>query len=294
MVTVSSQNMPIEVPKLDRFPAEPFKISNSLTEHPLFETERLKKLLRTLPRECIDIRAVQTSDQFDGNYSRAPRVDEDPVEVFERLEERPAWMLLHKTWKLDPEYGAMIQGIVDQMKERIPEMQPDVTDVGCWIFLSSGKSVVHFHADPDQSFLSQIRGSKTVYVYPAKILPQPDLEELVATKDHGAIKHRPEYESQMYPPVHLAPGESVFLPLFAPHRVTNDEGVSVSINIGFHTRTSKRAEKTILTNRALRGMGLKPRAWRESPWLDTWKAHGHLLVRVRDKLKSLLGIGSRD
>jgi hypothetical protein len=31
----------------------------------------------------------------------------DPVDTFERLAEKPAWMLLHESWIHDPEYAEL-------------------------------------------------------------------------------------------------------------------------------------------------------------------------------------------
>src|SRR5204862_3659526 len=97
------------------FPLAPFRIANSLPGHPLFEPERIKRLLRALPRERVEIRAVAVSEAASGAYQRGPMLSEvDPVAAFEGLEERPTWMLLHDTWKHDGDYAALL---ADYMKE---------------------------------------------------------------------------------------------------------------------------------------------------------------------------------
>jgi hypothetical protein len=137
------------------FSDAPFKIRNGLSSHPLFEPERIKKLLQTLPGQFIEIRKVQLSDRHDGMYLRGERLtDVDPVRTFEELLEKPAWMLLHQTWTHDPDYAALLRDYLATLAEHFQEMQPTVSDTGCWMLLSSGKSVVHFHSDPDQSFLN--------------------------------------------------------------------------------------------------------------------------------------------
>jgi hypothetical protein len=274
----------------DRLPDHPFKIRNRMADHPLFEPARIKQLLRRLPRDMVEIRAVETVDAFRGDYRRGRMVtDADPVATFERLEEKPAWMLLHRMWIHDPDYDALIRQYVAGLGEQCEDLRGQLTDLGCWMFLSSGRIVVHFHADPDQSFLNQIRGSKTVYVYPTAIVPERAVEDLVATHDQGVIVYQPEYEQAMFAPVHLDPGEGVFLPLYAPHRVVNDEGVSVSLNIGFHTRRSRRRKAVHLVNRELRQRGLRPEPFGRNTLVDTFKHSSFLALRGRDKLKHLLG-----
>ena len=262
----------------------PFKIKNSLVGHPLFEDNRLKRLLRTLPRDQVEIRAVQLLGADAGGYRRGELLkDADPVGAFERLAETPAWMLLHESWIHDPEYAEFIGQYVRDLSETIAGVDDDISDLGCWLFLSSGEIVVHFHADPDQSFLNQIRGSKTVFVYPTKILPELTVERLVYTGNQGVVTYNPEYEAAMFPPVPLEPGETVFLPLFAPHRVINHGGVSVSINVGFHTRESRRRKSVHLVNLEMRRLGLRPAPFNLRPTVDSVKQRMSMAIRAKNK-----------
>src|SRR5215510_1481347 len=94
--------------KLKDFPDLPFKIRNSLPRHPLFEPERIKRLLRTVPRDRIEVREVQTRSSDDRKYARGAMLATDPVEAFERLEERPTWILVHESWIHDRDYGELV------------------------------------------------------------------------------------------------------------------------------------------------------------------------------------------
>jgi len=267
----------------------PFKAKNTLIGHPLFEPERLKRLLRTLPREHVEIRTVQSLGNNDGSYRRGELLtDADPVKTFEKLSEKPTWMLLHYTWVCDSEYAELMKQYIRDVTEKVGDVGDDISDLGCWIFLSSGRCVVHFHADPDQSFLNQIIGSKTVLVYPARILPESAVENLIYTNNQGAVTYQPEYERAMFPPIHLDPGESVFLPIYAPHRVINDDGISISLNVGFHTRTSRKRRTVHLVNLELRYLGLHPAPYNQRPLADAVKQWAHIAIRAKNKFfKSL-------
>jgi hypothetical protein len=272
------------------FPTSPFRIANSLPDHPLFEPERIKRLLRALPRPRVEIRAVATSEEDSGAYRRGPMLDDvDPVAAFEGLEEKPTWMLLHDTWKHDADYAALLADYLDEAKDAFPDLaEGGAYDVGCWMFLSSGRSVVHFHADPDQSFLNQVRGSKTVVVYPSDVLPQTTVERLLWTYDQGAVVYDPAYEARRFEPVHLTPGHSVFLPLYAPHRVVNDDGVCVSWNVGFNTRRSRRRGNVHLANVELRHLGIRPSAPGLHPVRDAVKRGIRPLFRAKSRLLPFL------
>jgi len=278
--------------EMKEFPDLPFKIRNSLASHPLFEPERIKRLLRTVPRQQIEIRMVQTRDTNDQKYVRGQRLDNiDPVEAFARLEEQPTWMLVHESWIHDRDYNDLVNAYVAELAEHCEEMQGGVYDIGCWLFLSSKSSVVHFHSDPDQSFLNQVKGSKTVYTYPAKVLPESSIENLVRSSDQGAVTYFPEYEKSLNPPVVLNPGDSVFLPLYGPHRVINDDVPCISWNVGFNTRKSQRRKKIHLVNLELRKLGLRVSPYSRSSTVDSLKFYSYFGVRAINKLKRVMGIG---
>jgi hypothetical protein len=278
--------------EMKEFPDLPFKIRNSLTSHPLFEPERIKKLLRTVPRQQIEIRMVQTRDTNDQKYVRGQKLDDvDPVETFARLEEQATWMLVHESWIHDRDYNDLVNAYIAELAEHCDEMQGGIYDIGCWLFLSSKSSVVHFHSDPDQSFLNQVKGSKTVYTYPAKILPESSIEKLVRSSDQGAVNYLPEYEKSLNPPVVLNPGDSVFLPLYGPHRVINDDVPCISWNVGFNTRKSLRRKKVHLVNLELRKLGLPVSPYNRSHTVDSLKRSVYFGVRVKNKLQRLMGIG---
>jgi hypothetical protein len=268
-----------------------FKARNSLAGHPLFEEQRIKLSLRRLPRHEIEIRTVQSQSPNYRGYSRGEVLpDADPLRTFEQLGETPRWMLCHHLWTYDPEYRELMQQFAKDLIETFPGMgdYSDLSDLGCWLFLSSGKIIVHFHADPDQSFLNQIRGSKTVYVYPANILPEPSVENLVYLYDQNAVTYHPEYEQTRFPPIKLDPGESTYLPLYAPHEVVNDDTVCISLNIGFHTRRSRRRRAVHLLNFEMRGLGLQPAPYGRYPIVDSVKMRMPAAFRAKNRLlKSL-------
>jgi len=269
-------------------PTSPFKLNNSLADHPLFETDRIKRLLCAVPRKYVEIRAVQSVDTNDGSYKQgALLTDVDPVDTFERLEERPRWMLIHESWVYDKDYEQLLRDYLKCLTDELAELRPGISNIGCWMFLSSGKSVVHFHADPDQSFLNQVRGSKTVTVYPTAVLPEETVEKLVFTQRQGQ-EYKQDYEKKAFQPIHLAPGESVFLPLYAPHRVTNDESICVSWNVGFHTNKSNRRKTVHLVNWELRKLGVTPSPYNRILLVDSLKVQMYLGIRIRDKIRHII------
>src|SRR5439155_27053608 len=96
----------------------------------------------------------------------------------------------------------------------------------------------------------------------------------------------------MFAPVRLTPGDSVFLPLFAPHRVTNDGDLCISWNVGFHTRSSSRRRAVHYVNHELRRWGLAPLPFGQESGADLFKSYLEWPLRAKQKFARLLGIES--
>ena len=73
---------------------------------------------------------------------------------------------------------------------------------------------------------------------------------------------------------HLTPGVAVHHPPLAPHLVRNGDRVSVSVSIGFCTRTLDRRAKVYQFNSLMRRAGLRPARPGQSSLRDRMKAAG--------------------
>jgi hypothetical protein len=267
------------LPRRERCPESPFKVRNLLPSHPLFTDGRIRELLARVPREVVEIREPRTVATETGTFLRRERITHlTPVEAFDRLAQTPTWINVHNVHRYDPEMRVVMERLIRDFATQFEEMgggMADLRDVGAFLILSSGGGVVHFHSDPDMSFLSQIRGSKTLFTYPASLLDNESIEKLLATEDHGAVTYKAAYEDRRHEPVHLSPGETSFIPLYAPHRVTNDSDVSWSLSVGFNTAASLRRKKAHLMNARLRKFGARPSPVGARPWADASKAAVH-------------------
>jgi hypothetical protein len=262
-------------------PAEPVRVRHELPHHPLFTEQRIKETIVRMAADDVEIRDVGAARGFE----RSERVfDLDGVRAFELLGERPLWVNLHHVERYDEEYRGLLASYLRSIATHIGELEPEVYEAGCFLLLSSGRASVHFHADPDQSFLNQIRGSKRAFVYPAALVPEATLETLAHSGDHDVVHWRPEYETHARS-VHLTPGDGVLLPLYAPHRVENDDAISVSLSIGFHTRHSLARSRVHLVNRELRALEWPVTPWGVSRFGDSLKERLHPGLRIKNKIR---------
>src|SRR5690606_33051449 len=112
-----------------------------------------------------------------------------------------------------------------------------------FVFISSPGAVTPFHFDPEHNILLQIRGSKTMTIFPAAD------EDVVGGAQHEAF-HAGGHRNLVWcdefaakgEAFHLAPGEAVYVPVKAPHWVKNGPEVSISFSITWRSEWSYREE----------------------------------------------------
>jgi hypothetical protein len=113
--------------------------------------------------------------------------------------------------------------------------------------------------DPEHNILMQIRGAKTMHIYPGGdySLAPPEIHEAFHERGLRNIGYREEYEAAAtaFP---LAPGEAVYVPVKAPHRVRVADEVSVSFSITWRSRWSDADARLHRMNHMLRRLGGHP------------------------------------
>ena len=156
-----------------------------------------------------------------------------------------------------------------------------------FIFLSSPDAVTPFHMDPEHNILLQLKGSKTMTVFPA------DDEELASGEDHEAIHaggHRNlEWRDDFAARGHafeLSAGKAIYVPVKAPHWVKNGPEPSLSLSITWRSEWTYRERYAREMNAALRRMGLNPASPKRFPHQNHAKS---LAWRTIEKARRTLG-----
>jgi hypothetical protein len=113
--------------------------------------------------------------------------------------------------------------------------------------------------DPEENFLLQIRGTKTMSVFdPAdrRVVSEPDLERFLSGA-HRNLAWREEFQRRARA-FDLRPGLALHVPFASPHWVQNGPEVSISFSITFNTRASMRTLHAHRLNARLRQWGVAP------------------------------------
>ena len=234
------------------FGEAPFLVGHRLTRHPLFHLPRLVELARTLPAAQVEYNAGDVPVNLDP--AATPRNGLSAEETIRRIAECRSWLVL-KHVERDPQYAGLLERCLAEVRTLVPEMSQQHG----FIFVSSPGAVTPYHMDPEENFLLQVRGSKTMHVCAPQdraVLSEPELERFFSGA-HRNLVFREEYRGRSRP-FRLSPGLGVHVPLAAPHWVQNGPEVSVSFSITFQTAASARKAHAWRLNALLRRWGIDP------------------------------------
>lgn len=259
-----------------------FCLRHHLHESPLFGDDSLAELIERMPRSSYEL--VLTSQ---GNEARKWREgdvgDLSGRQVIDAIAEGSMWLNLREVQSHHAGFAALLDRAYGEMKAHVPGFDP--RDIKMGILISSPRVRVHYHCDLPGQMLWQIRGRKRVYLYPTHppFLDDRAIEDIA----YAAVEFRLPYESSFDASAavfDIGPGQMLTWPQNAPHRIDNEDGLSVSVTTEFYTEPQKRSQQVHLANAVLRNvLGVsRPRvqldgpaywakaalqaAWRRSPW----------------------------
>jgi hypothetical protein len=276
---MKAQHLELDDHAYAEFDRTPFTFRHNLAQHPLFDLDRLLALSRGLPGGCAEF--------YKGDVPVALRPELTPStglslqETIRTIERCGSWVVL-KGVERDPEYRALLDRCLEDVEDACAETVPEASDRVGFIFISSARSITPCHLDPENNFLLQISGTKTIHIAPHSLLAPEDLERYF-TGGHRNVTLPEGFESRAGR-FALTPGEGVHVPFTAPHWVVNGDDVSVSFSVTFQTPQSRRRAILHKVNAHLRRTGIVPAAPGRSRIRDTIKVCGFEAVRRARKL----------
>lgn len=260
------------------FNRKPFYVGHSLVGHPLFELPRLMELARSLPVDRVEYNAGNVPITLDP--TQTPRTGLSIEETIRRIEECQSWMVL-KNVESDPDYRGLLSACLAPMAPFVSAIR----GMESFVFISSPGSVTPFHIDPECNFLLQIRGTKTIRMFPMddpELLTEEELERFYSGASRNLICRDEQGDRAMV--FDLEPGQGLHFPVTIPHWVKNGPAVSISFSVTFRTPQSDRREILYRINHQLRKMGMKPTPVGRSVLLDSLKFGVFDIMRLGKKL----------
>lgn len=258
------------------YPEQPVLLDHQLVGHPLLELEALAALAGRMRQ--VDVEYNRGDLPVGIDPADMPANGLSIEETIRRIEECGSWMVL-KFIEQDKLYRAFLHETLAPLAEIVGRRTGKMLKPEGFIFISSPGSVTPFHFDPEHNILLQVRGTKTMTIFPA------DDEALVPGEEHerfhaGGHRNLPWQEAfaSRGRAFDLVPGRAVYVPVKAPHWVQNGPGVSISLSITWRSEWSYREEYAHGLNRLLRRAGLRPRRPRRYPHQNHLKSIGYRLV----------------
>lgn len=252
-----------------RFAVAPFLLPHRLGRHELFSLARLAELAARLPASQVEYNAGSVPIGLDP--ALAPGNGLSPEETIRRIEQCGSWLVLKRVER-DPAYREVLEQCVAEVRVAAGVRAAGLCRPRAFVFVSSPGAVTPYHVDPEENFLLQIRGTKSMSVFDPSdrsIVSEAELERFFSGA-HRNLAYRDDYQRRAHV-FRLHPGIALHVPFAAPHWVQNGPEVSVSFSITFNTRASMRATHAYRVNHHLRRWGLEPAPVGRSPLRDAVK-----------------------
>lgn len=258
------------------YPRRPASLRHALANAPLFDLDRLISLARALPESSIEYNAGDAPLSCDP--AQAPKNGLSAIETLQRIDVTQSWIVL-KNVEQDPDFRTAMARCLASVAPVVSAATGCMHRQEAFVFVSSPGAITPFHMDPEHNILLQVRGRKTMHVYPYgdyAIVPA-ERHEAYHAGGHRNLEYRPEFDS-VAKAYALGPGDAVYVPVKAPHRVRVDEGVSVSFSITWRSSASVAEARLHRMNARLRRAGGRPPLPGARPMRDAAAAFGERIL----------------
>lgn len=236
----------------------PIRLGHRLQNASLFSDETLAEVIESYPRQRYSI--VHVAER--GSGKRIWREGDigglTGREVIEAIAAGSMWLNLRNIHLVDKRFADLVDEIFDEIAARTG--MPPVLARNAGVLISSPRAQVLYHADLPGQSLWQIRGRKTVYVYPPvrPFLTPQQLEKIILTGIEVDMSYEPWYDEHAMA-FDIGPGDMLHWPLNSPHRVDNHDCLNISLTTEYWTEAIRRHAMVNCANAVLRHKaGLNP------------------------------------
>jgi hypothetical protein len=240
------------------FGNQPICVQHRLPQHPLFSRDALAELIERYPEDKYML--VNTGERGSPRKLwRQGKIGTMPGHaVIDAVAKGRFWLNLLRVNEVDTRYQELLDQLYAEIHANVPTY-PNTYKRICGILISSPQAQVYYHFDTQGNNLWQIAGSKRVYLYPATppFVTDELVEKITLYHDETSIPYQPWYDD--YATVfELQPGQMLHWALNAPHRIENNDELSISLTTEYVTKEIRRHVLATSGNGLLREVGMKP------------------------------------
>ncbi len=240
-----------------------------LAETGLFTDEALIRIFDTHPAECFHVNTMgDDSNRFEWREGDRNGVASDIL--LETVRRGHLWINCRNLLDHQPRYARVINAVYDELEANCPGFKAENRSAN--LLISSPAALVHYHVDLPVNMLWHLRGTKRVWVYPhfdSRFVSQHVMEMVCSGEFSEDVPYDSSFD-QYALEFDVQPGQLLTWPQHTPHRVTNLEGLNVSLSTEHKNPRARRRNNVHLANQLLRRRcGLR----RLSADADSWSAH---------------------
>ena len=239
------------------YPARAGKLAHSLTDHPLLTLNALATLAEALPGDSVEWNPGALPIGIDPGD--VPRGALGVGETIRSIDTSASWVVLKRIEQV-PAYAALLRAALAELEDLVVPRTGAMHQLEGFVFVSSPGSVTPFHFDPEHNILLQLRGTKTMTVFPGddERLLSAEAQEAFHLGEHHRNLPWDDGFAALGEAVALAPGEAIHVPVKTPHWVQNGAVPSISLSITWRSEWSYAEADARAFNRVMRGIGLRP------------------------------------
>lgn len=260
------------------YPETPARLTHGLVDHPLLALPALVELAASLPDKDVEYNPGKLPIGIEPEEVPSPRLG--IAETIRSIEENGSWMVL-KLVEQNPAYRELLHSALAEIVPLVTPKTGEMLTLQGFIFISSPDAVTPFHFDPEHNILLQIRGEKTMTVFPVAdetILPPQAHEGFHLGQHHRNIAWEESFATKGTSFL-LKPGEAIHVPVKAPHWVKNGPQVSVSLSVTWRSTWSYEEADARAFNHLLRKFGVTPASPKRLPAHNRGKSLAYRAIR---------------
>lgn len=257
----------------DQFhPNKNHAFTHSLSDHPLFKFEELKKLAMRHPTIRYHSSRIPRYQRLDRAVQECPN-GHSLEETLDHIETSGSFVFIMDVQN-DTLYAPLVQEILDELEDVVHRHHRGMRKRQAWIFITSPGGTTPYHRDHESSHYFHIKGKKRLWLWDHN--DREVVSQLENETFHGVHSlQKTSYRDSLMEKAseyNLSPGHGAYFPYTAPHLVeNNDQEYSISFSVT-HMTDENYAEKRInKVNQLLRRFGLNPNDLGASALVDQMK-----------------------
>jgi hypothetical protein len=216
----------------------------------LFDDDNLIRLLDKHPLRDLGVNTMGYSHtQFEWREGDRNGVPSDVL--LDLVRRGRLWINLRKVLVHHPDVREAVDSIYDELEQKAPHFQAEQRSAN--LLISSPGALVHYHLDTPVTMLGHIRGTKRVWVYTLdpKLVSQEHIEGIYSGEFAEDLPYETWFDddAQVFD---VQPGQMLTWPQNTPHRVTNLEGMNVSLSTEHKNARALRRGNVHLANQFFR------------------------------------------